>query len=281
MLHVAAAGAHQRLWFELDRWNLELHRICGQVRAAEDLRRRRLADGGEFSALEERLAATPDGVDSLLMTGPDGELIEVDATVVRGPASVAGIVGADVVAAREELRRLLGWLKSRLLDELTEREAYHCLFPLVIYTDELLNDATAGGARRWEPLQSELYDVDNGGELFFSSVETLLGKDDTHPLVFELYYFCLLDGFVGQYDSQPGKLAEYRRRIAERIPVEAVLADDAAGPAQPVTLVRFPVRACALSAAACLLVFLALSYWARLDIGEPRASGSGALEEPS
>lgn len=258
MLPVAAVGLHPRLWFDIERWVDALHRICAEVRASEQLNRRRLADGAGVAMLEERLGA---GAASSSGAG----LAAGGALLTQRPAGAL----ADVVVAREELRRLLGFLKARLADELTEREVYHLLFPLVIYTDELLNEATDGGVTRWEPLQGELYDVDNGGELFFSTVDMLLHKDDTHPLIFEVYYFCLSDGFLGEHHGHPGKIQEYRRRIAERIPVEAS-PPSVTGRERPVRLERFPLRTYLFSAGAVVVVCLLFAYWARSAVEESR-----------
>ena len=38
--------------------------------------------------------------------------------------------------------------------------------------------------QRWAPLQKELFNIDNGGELFFGAIDALLQRDETLPLIF-------------------------------------------------------------------------------------------------
>ena len=74
----------------------------------------------------------------------------------------------DLIAIRSSLRTKLTELKAVFGRELNEHETYHALLPMVIYVDELLRVATHGKHNHWEPLQSELYNIDNGGELFYT-----------------------------------------------------------------------------------------------------------------
>ena len=88
-----------------------------------------------------------------------------------------------------------------------------------MYTDELVAAVMPGQTARWEPLQGELYDIDNGGELFYSILEDCLRKEETPPVVFEVFYFCLNDGFLGMYQGDRKKIEEYEARLANRIPL--------------------------------------------------------------
>lgn len=262
MLRLATGGSHQRLWFDIQRVLAELQRICVDARAVELLNQRRKAEAIGFDELLERVSMVPES-----MSDPRFDTAE---TLSQGPTFVARHPPGsrvDVVAIRAQLRKQLSWLKGRLAEELTEREVYNSLFPIVIYTDELVHVATEGASTMWEPLQGELYDVDNGGEVFFSSIDTLLHKDDTHPLIFEIYFFCLHDGFVGQYHGQPGRVLEYCRRLAEHIPVRSPVREGFEdGPAAPVRLLPFPVRGYLMSAAAVLALWLGLHSIARYEI---------------
>jgi type IV/VI secretion system ImpK/VasF family protein len=144
---------------------------------------------------------------------------------------------------------------------LSEHEVYYTLFPIVVYTDELVNGVTRGATSRWEPLQSELYDIDNGGEVFYQILDARLRQEETHPLVFEVFYYCLNDGFCGVYASDSRKIEEYKARLTERIRTKPIEPDTGAKKdAGPVELVRFPWRY-HLAAAGAALGAYALYAW--------------------
>lgn len=252
MLRVDPSGVHGRIWYDIQHVLSEVQRICVEARAVDLLQRRRRAELAESRALQgfasgraseaPAVSSAPEGETGLLDSDP--RFKQAETLALRSEFIASHPIGeqVDLVTVRAQLRKMLGWLKTRLAEELTEREVYHCLFPLVIYTDELVHLATEGAAARWEPLQGELYDVDNGGEMFFAALETLLHKSDTLPLIFEIYLFCLKDGFCGQYHGQPGKLTEFCRRVAERIPVAPPgLGAGEVGMSRQVTLDSFPL----------------------------------------
>lgn len=166
-------------------------------------------------------------------------------------ATVIDDTGANIVALRADLRTRLVDLKTRLSESRTEQEVYYALFPLVVFADELAQAATAGRAGAWPPLQTELYDIYNGGERFFTTIETLLKREETSPLVFEVFYLCLSAGFLGQFQNNPGKIEEYKARLAFRIPVETPSPESerAEPDVEPVKLVDFPAWYYAAAAA--------------------------------
>jgi type IV/VI secretion system ImpK/VasF family protein len=170
--------------------------------------------------------------------------------------------GPDLVVLRENLRRTLSELRRSLVEGLAEHDVYYVLFPLVMYTDELVAKATRGAAARWEPMQSEFYEVDNGGELFYQVLEDRLKEEHTHPLVLETFYFCLLDGFTGMHLAGSKRIDEYRARLRERIPRPEILFKQVPVLPRRPELVQFPVHYYALAAATILLVYLALRWGA-------------------
>ena len=173
----------------------------------------------------------------------------------------------DIAALRIQIRERLTWLRAQLGEDLSAREAFHILFPLVIHIDELTAVALGPRASDWRSLQMEFFDIDDGGEHFFQKADELLGKDDTHPLVFEVYYFCLDDGFVGRFGASPSKLDDYKARLAARIPTQLppVLMDHEE--VNEVRLVEFPRRYYLISAGAVLLVFALLHLLSALEHG--------------
>jgi type VI protein secretion system component VasF len=71
----------------------------------------------------------------------------------------------------------------------------------------------------WLPLQKELFQIDDAGELFYETVDDILRKPQTVPFIYEVYYFCLNRGFQGRYADNPVKINEYMKRLREKIPV--------------------------------------------------------------
>ncbi|MDY0162852.1 DotU family type IV/VI secretion system protein [Desulfobotulus sp.] len=126
----------------------------------------------------------------------------------------------DLVLARAGIREALEGLREALSGEIGERDLYYILFPIVAHLDEgvqtrYMGPDLSGG---WAPLQRELFDTDAAGVLFYETLEDLLLKPQTLPLVFEVYYFCLHDGFCGRMVSNPAKRQEYMERLRIRIP---------------------------------------------------------------
>ena len=174
---------------------------------------------------------------------------------------------ADIVALRTQIRERLTWLRAQLGNDLSAREAYHVLFPLVIHIDELTAVALGPRASDWRPLQIEFFDIDDGGEQFFQTASELLAKDDTHPLVFEVYLFCLNDGFVGRFGGSTTKLHDYKINLAARIPTSPPPVMMAADETNQVELVDFPRRYYMLSAASVATVFVLLHLLSLLEVG--------------
>jgi type VI secretion system protein ImpK len=221
----------QRPWFHIASALSEIQRLCRKARREETRARKALA-----SKARKKADAESD------LPPPEPE-----------------VKGADIVALRAKLRACLNRLRTRLSEALTEHEVYHALFPLVVYADELAQSVTRGKASAFRPLQRELYEIDNGGERFYSLIDTLLDRAETSPLIFEVFYLCLSDGFRGQYANVPEKIDEYKARLARRIPVKFSPAhDEDQGPVAPVDLVKFPTWYYVAAAAAVLAVFALL-----------------------
>lgn len=167
--------------------------------------------------------------------------------------------GADLVKMRDGMRRLLDSLRKELSRTLTEHEVYSVLIPIVIYCDELANTVTRGSVQRWEPLQSEKFNIENGGELFYWSIEERLRQQETHPLVFEVFYFCLNDGFVGMHQGDPRKIEEYKDRLRKRIPTQETDSGPRKERAAP-KIVKLPWKYYAAAAGASVAAYLIL-HW--------------------
>jgi type IV/VI secretion system ImpK/VasF family protein len=169
--------------------------------------------------------------------------------------------GADLVKMRDAMRKLLDRLRKELSRTLTEHAVYSVLVPIVIYVDELARVITRGSAQSWEPLQSETFNIDNGGELFFWAIDERLRQQETHPLVFEVFYFCLNDGFVGMYQGDPLKIEEYKDKLRKRIPTRptgGAARKDRIAP----KIVTFPWQYYAAAVGLTLAIYLVLRWYA-------------------
>ena len=137
-----------------------------------------------------------------------------DATIiVSHSVSVKGSLRSEISAKLDELH-------GELSKVLSERERYFVLFPLTIHYDELvLRRLPPNEQSAWPLLQQERFKIDDGGDKFYSFAEERLANPDTPPLVFEVLYFCLSDGFIGRYASDPARIAGYKSTLAARIPM--------------------------------------------------------------
>lgn len=250
------------LWFDIETTFAEVVDSCVEARAAELYAQSRRN--------EARLLGSFAGKATAFDEGRESEREEGEARYSKAEELARDIAfreahpeGADFVEIRARLRKRLTWLKSKLTEVLPDHEVYYVLFPLVVYCDELVNAVARGQISRWEPLQSELYEIDNGGELFYSILEDRLRQAETHPIVFEVFYFCLNDGFVGMYQGNPKKLDEYKARLKERIVRKPVAPPDIdVRERGQVELVDFPWRYYAMAAFAIVAGYLLLSLMA-------------------
>jgi type IV/VI secretion system ImpK/VasF family protein len=135
-------------------------------------------------------------------------------------ARPAGVESFDLVGVRAEIRKQLDILRVKLAEQLTERDCYLVVFPIVAYFDEHIKTSyLAEKQLSWPPLQKELFQIDEAGELFYETVDDLLRKPQTIPFIYEIYYFCLNQGFQGKYADNPVKISEYMKKLREKIPV--------------------------------------------------------------
>ncbi len=142
---------------------------------------------------------------------------------------------------------------------LSPRDTYDALFPFVVHCDELAALATRGAVTRWEPMQGELYEVEDGGERFYDHLAEALKQEATHPLVFEVYYFCLLDGFRGKLSPGSRQIEDYKAMVLPRIrSAEVRFPLVSVQPAKP-DLVPFAWRYYAIGAIVVVLVYVVLS----------------------
>lgn len=251
------------LWLSFDSAFSEIEQLCVEARAAELA----LSLKQEEAALLQQLAEARASLAPASTTKPSpGDAREARASTLAHDLAFreAHPDGPSFVELRARIRERLQWLKGELAAALTEHELHYVLLPLVIYIDELVTSIQRGRATRWEPLQSELYDIENGGELFYALLDDHLRKNETHPIVFQMFYFCLSDGFVGMAESDPRKITQYKLLLADRIPLAPVAEDARSQRAEsPIELVRFPWQYYAWAGAAAVAGWALLSVVAR------------------
>lgn len=179
---------------------------------------------------------------------------------LREATSPDALAAVDLVDVRAKLRVRLEQLRALLAGRHSERDAYFVLFPLVAHYDELVKTLVLDLHHlQWPPIQQELYQVADAGDLFYETLDSVLGKPDTLPLVYEMYYFCLEDGFRGRYGANPDKLDEYRHKLREQIRPAVLEALPAQRPAAPRRApLRLPAWAWYGVAAAILLAVYAV-----------------------
>ena len=148
-----------------------------------------------------------------------------------------------LVSVRSEVRAQLDRLRMVLHDHYTERDAYLVLFPIVTHLDEYVQTkllssnhpkaAYFSKLMKWPTLQKELFDIEDGGVLFYDTLDDLLRKPQTPTFVFEVYLLCLNHGFMGKYNDNAVKIAEYKKKLAEKIPVGTPPEAALRGPSKP------------------------------------------------
>ena len=124
----------------------------------------------------------------------------------------------NILQVRETIRKQLDLLRIDLADCLTDQESYYVLFAVVIYIDENIQTNVLDKADlTWPLLQKELFDIDDGGNLFYDTLDHILKKPEITLFVFEVFYFCLKHGFLGKYIDDPIAISDYKKSLEQKI----------------------------------------------------------------
>jgi type IV/VI secretion system ImpK/VasF family protein len=124
-------------------------------------------------------------------------------------------VSTNLTVLHGELRDLLVELRAQLSRDLSERDCYLALFPIVVHLDEIIQTKFASALQSgWPLLQRDFFDTDRGGELFYDTLDELLERDRPPQLVYEIYFFCLNLGFQGKNAGDDKRRATYMRRLS-------------------------------------------------------------------
>ena len=133
------------------------------------------------------------------------------------------MVTIDLVELRSQLRSQLEELRGVITEQSSERDAYFVIFPLTAHCDEMVKMKILDTQHlEWPPLQQELYQVADAGDLFYELLDNALTKPETLPLVYEVYYFCLQDGFCGRYSLNPDRVTDYLEKLKAHIRLQPI-----------------------------------------------------------
>jgi len=129
--------------------------------------------------------------------------------------------GQDLGALHDALWRRLEELRRSLTKKRSEELAMELLEPLIFATDERvlgrLGDVGLDRAVAWPLLQRGICPEENGGEVFFVRVDDALAEKDAPELLIEVLLYCLQAGFVGRFEGDAVRLADYENKLASRV----------------------------------------------------------------
>ena len=120
---------------------------------------------------------------------------------------------------RVELRVHIDKMYAELLKELSEADARLVLFPIVLLCDEMvMSHLPKEQHTMWHLIQSEMFQINYGGDVFYEFADERLSKPETPPMVFGVLYYCLSAGFSGRFGFDSVRILRYKGLLGERIP---------------------------------------------------------------
>ena len=150
----------------------------------------------------------------------------------------------------------------------TGEDARLATFAVVAFLDESVLNLQSPIFADWprKPLQEELFGGHVAGEIFFESLQRLLGRTDSGELadILEVFYLSLLLGYRGRYGiGGVGELQALMRNIADKIhrirKDTGELSPRWAPPPGPVGMRRDPwIRRLTITAGACFILAVLL-----------------------
>lgn len=148
----------------------------------------------------------------------DGRSGESGSSGTSSSAALLPVDPALLDRLRDELLGYLEVLDERLSKELPEAEVQLVLFPIVLLCDEMVMVRLPKEQHtKWHLLQSDLFQINYGGDVFYDFADEHLGKQSSPQVVFEVLYYCLHAGFVGRFGFDAGKVKRYRGLLSERV----------------------------------------------------------------
>ncbi|QIV96426.1 type VI secretion system protein ImpK [Allofrancisella inopinata] len=108
-------------------------------------------------------------------------------------------------------------LESIFLSENDTTDNSFChliIFATVAYCDELLSLKAIEHNFNYKPMQVELFNVANAGDVFYEYVDSILQRKKNLDFIYLIYYFLLEHGYRGRYDLNNPKRLMYIRQLA-------------------------------------------------------------------
>jgi type VI protein secretion system component VasF len=159
---------------------------------------------------QELVASHREMSELIAATTPEAAASDLDMRPLLGNHAMETLHG--------QLRQALARASAKLGTLLDSNDLKQILFILSIAIDEKVQRRLAPEeAPKWPLLQRALFDVHDGGDLFYDLLDDRFARTDTPELVFEVCCFCLSDGFVGRHSRNREKLEEYKLKVASRI----------------------------------------------------------------
>lgn len=199
---------------------------------------------------------------------------------------------ASYLRKRKAAREALGAkLDAALAEHLGQRQKHFSMVAMVAYVDEREHVELGPLAEAWRLplLQTELLEVDDGGDRFFSQLAELMARPDVHELVFELHLLCLRAGFVGRYRDRRYDLDRLIEHLSARVLASATRrrpvppGNEAARGAEPkarVSFVGFPMRYYVGALAAVAVGFVALRLLSNHEVAASELASTCSGDEP-
>ena len=184
----------------------------------------------------------------------------VRATAAASAAPVAAAEHDMLHQLHEDVQAPIEVVRSALTAEPGGDKA---MVALVLYFDERIMDQLPEFlATSWPLLQTRFTGRKTGGSDFFHVIDELLKAESQPALVFEVYYFCLSSGFLGQYADDLAALDRYKQRLRARI----IAPEPQRQPREPVAAaspvpIKSPALYYAVAVAVVVVVGLALTVW--------------------
>lgn len=145
----------------------------------------------------------------------------------QGTGRSSGVTATELdLQAMADLRARVKARVDALCQDLQERELpqvqgrEEAMEAVLYYFDERIMDRLPAYLQiSWSLLQTDRTGRNTGGDDFYTNIDELLDNSTTPSFVFELYYFCLAGGFVGQYADDPQKIEHYENLLRQSITI--------------------------------------------------------------
>ena len=157
---------------------------------------------------------------------------------------------------RRETKKILKDAHEFLLERTSERNAYFVIFALVALTDESMQEyVQRHPPDTWLPLQTELFEITDAGTLFYQYIDYFRGRNDIPVIIYEVFYYCLKDGYKGSKIADPTLRTAYMEELKVHIPTEKDQPIDTRTMVTEHAQRRIPIYAYYLIASVILLAF--------------------------